>query len=141
MEILKLDSSNYAVLLKKGEEFMSKLKSFAEKEKIQFASVSAIGALKDVEIAYFVPDTKEYLRKTFVDDFELISANGNITRLEDGTPFIHIHCSLTAKDYTALGGHLMKATIAVTAEIFVQSFSKDVRKIHDKETGIKLWKF
>ena len=50
----------FAVILQTGDEAMSCLQAFAEKEKIAAAQLTAIGAFREARLAYFDWDAKSY---------------------------------------------------------------------------------
>ncbi len=100
-----------------GEDLMERLKEIAEEEKLKGATlVSATGMLKEVEIAYFTG--KEYISSKHEEALEVVSLQGNLS-LKDGKPFYHIHCALAFPDHTVKGGHLVKAKVANTLELFI----------------------
>ena len=55
---------------------------------------------------------------------ELLSTEGNLAPGPDG-PFTHIHVVLSDDGHAVRGGHLVKATIAVTAEIHLRDLSEE----------------
>lgn len=100
-----------------GENLIEGLNEIAEKENLRGAVlVSATGMLKEVEIAYFTG--KEYISSTHKEALEVVSLQGNLS-LKDGKPFYHIHCALAFPDHTVKGGHLVRAKVANTLELFI----------------------
>ena len=64
MQII-LDSQNKSVVrIEKGEEFLSVLKSVAQKKDLS-CNFSMIGACREVELSYFDVATKKYFKKVF----------------------------------------------------------------------------
>ncbi len=116
----KKDNRRYIIRLDKGEELIETITKFCDSNKLGFASFNGIGGLKECSLAYFDLNKKEYLTKEFNDEgiFELLSINGNVS-LKEGKTFVHAHVVLGKKDYSTIGGHLMKGIVNPTCEIFL----------------------
>lgn len=139
MEIKQMKPSIYAIRLVRDEELIGSLTKIAQDFQIGFASLQAIGALKEVELGYYDLPIKKFHKKVFSEDYELLSAQGNISWLTHGNPFVHIHAALSGRDYHVIGGHLFSGKVAVTLEVFVAAFPVQVQKIPDSEIGINVW--
>jgi len=133
------DGTHFLVL-KKGEEFVASLTAFLTEKNITAGSISGLGAIKDVDIAYYDLTTKTYLRKVFPDIYELLSATGNAALL-DGKHFPHVHVVIGDRDYRTFGGHLFSATVAATVELSILAMPFVVERKHDEDTGLKLCTF
>lgn len=125
------------LVLKKGEELIASLSSFLQEKEITAGSITGLGAVENVDIAYYDLPTKTYLRKMFPDVYELLSATGNAAML-DGKHFPHVHVVIGDRDYRTLGGHLFSATVAATVELSIIQMPFRVERAHDEETGLKL---
>lgn len=126
-----------------GEDLFSNLEKIVKKYKLKSGIVvSCLGMLRDVELGYLVyPKGKgNYIFKKFEGPFEIDSFNGDFGFF--GNKLVsHIHVALSGKDYICIGGHLNKAKVNATVELFIlESDSKFVRKL-DKKTGLKLLNF
>lgn len=119
MKVNKISLHSWCLILSVGEELLSSLKSFARFYEIPSGYFQAIGALKDVQLGYYDPQRDQYLKKSFDHHYELLSCQGNITYLGDDI-VIHAHGSFAGPDFKAFGGHIFQATVAVTAEIFLE---------------------
>jgi uncharacterized protein len=113
-------NNTYIVRLEKGEEILSSLTKFCEENKIYSGSISGIGGTDDVTLKYYDLVKKVYIPKRFAEgiNYEIITLNGNISRLED-KPFVHMHITLGDQNYNVFGGHLGSANISITAEIYI----------------------
>jgi predicted DNA-binding protein with PD1-like motif len=120
-----------------GEEIVSSLLEFCEKESIRAGTVSAIGAAKDIEIAAFDVDSKEYSKKELKGNHEIISLKGLVSFV-DGKPHVHLHITLAGHDFSAKGGHLNRATASPTCEMVVRKLDGELHRKKDEETGLKL---
>lgn len=117
------------IVLDKGDKLVEVLTQVVTEHRIPGGYLSGIGALRDVELGYYVLERKTYLRKIFSEEaYELLTLTGNVSLKKD-TPFVHVHAVLGKDDFSTFGGHLFEATVAVTAEITLTPFDKmPVRK-------------
>ncbi len=138
MDFIK-DNDIYFIRLEKDEDLFSTLEEFAAEEKLLSAHISGIGALKDVELGFYHLDKKHYDRKVFPDEAELLSLDGNLCVFEN-KPFFHIHTVLGGADFNCYGGHLFSAKVAVTCEINLRPFNREITRIHNCDIGLNLLK-
>ncbi len=139
MEVKKIGENTYAIRLVIDEEIMSSLTSFTKEQKIPFATLQGIGAIKVIEIGFYELPKKKFEKKFFKEDHELLTAIGNITWLENGEPFVHLHVTLGGADYKVVGGHLFSAKIAVTGEFILNSYSSKIFRTPNSQVGLNLW--
>lgn len=130
-------SSGYIVRLEKGEEVIATLSNFFEKEKIPGGFLYGLGTVKDATLGYFDLEKKEYLKKTFNEEYEISSFVGNIYYFE-GKPGVHAHVTLSGKDFNVIGGHLFSATITGTGEFFIYVSDDILQRKKDSQTGLNL---
>ena len=131
------DGNIYCLRIPKGQEIVETLTQFLREEYIRAGYVSGIGATDDVTIGYYDTSAKTYVKKEFKEPFEILSINGNITMV-DGSPFTHLHIMLGNEQFEVSGGHLFRAVVSVTAEIFVTAVDMNIERKHDDQTGLKL---
>ena len=110
------EKHGWLLVLQRGEEIKSAVSGWAKREGIVGAQVWGIGAVKEVELAYYEVGRKKWVNRKFPGDYELLSCIGSIS--EDG---LHAHLSMSNADFIARGGHLVSAKIAVFGEFFVLS--------------------
>jgi len=67
----------FAVILQSGDEVMSCLEAFANRERLGAAQLTAIGALSEARLAYFDWDSKKYLPITVGEQVEVASLVGD----------------------------------------------------------------
>ncbi len=127
----------FILALKQGENLFEGILRCANDANIKSASISGLGGLDDVSVAYYNLVTKEYQTKLFTGMYELISLNGNITWV-DGKRFIHIHAAIGTETYNVFGGHIMDAIVSPSAEITVIPLSDKIERAYDVATGLKL---
>ncbi len=136
MQSRKTDKG-FLVRLIKGEEVISTLSSFIEKENILGGFVFGLGAFKELTLGYFDSAKKEYVKKYFPEDLEVGNLTGSISFFE-GKPFVHAHITASGSDLKAFTGHLFSATISATGEFFIIPSDSKIERKPDSDTGLNL---
>ena len=110
------------VRLDPGEEMHESLRGLSQPLRMAAAVItSGIGRVRDAEIGYLDADGA-YQTVVYEDAMELLSTEGNLAPGPDG-PFTHIHVVLSDAGHVVHGGHLIRATVAMTAEIHLRDLS------------------
>ncbi|MGB9703675.1 MAG: PPC domain-containing DNA-binding protein [Candidatus Micrarchaeia archaeon] len=140
MEIKK-EGNMFFVRMEDGEDFFEGLEKIVKQNKIKGGFLFAtLGQFKNVEIAYFLKEKKEYIKKDFNDIFEIVNLSGNISYFENN--FLpHVHVVLANKNFKCVGGHLNKATVCSTLEMLILTTKTRFIKKIDKTTGLKILNF
>jgi predicted DNA-binding protein with PD1-like motif len=126
----------YALIYEIGEEVMQTLLAFAKQEKLAGSSVSGIGALSDVILAYFDWDQKKYVPNPIPEQVELVSLLGDISLDPAGEPALHVHVVVGKRDGTAYGGHLVAAHVRPTLEMIITESPEHLQRKIDPATGL-----
>lgn len=126
------DGNNYLLVLKVGQPLIASLTAFMEKEKLPGASITGIGAVKNVEVAYYDIDAKKYKYKKFGPSMEVLALTGNLGYFE-GKPIVHSHIALADSDYAVHGGHVKEAEVSLILEIFITPTTKPITREWNKE--------
>ncbi len=137
MRFRKLGPNRYLIRLERGEPVVETLTRFAREEEIASAEITAIGAVENVELAYFDRERRTYLTRRFPDVYELVSLIGNLSWVED-SPLFHLHACLGGPQYQAICGHLASADVAVTLELHLLSFPDRIDRRRDEQIGLNL---
>ncbi len=98
---------------------------------------SGIGILQEFTLGYFTTDG--YLKQYFEEPHELLSMSGSIT-LNAEVP-IHLHTSLSSKQYDVVGGHLFEGKVRVLNEIMIKRLPEGIklgRKMNPKTNNYEL---
>ncbi len=127
----------YLLRLELGEKFNETLLSFCEKEGINAAHFTAVGAVEQVELGFYDLPSKTYSFRLFTTPMELVSMTGNISLVE-GKPFIHAHGVFSDEKFATFGGHVKDAIAGPTIEIFLTSLEGEISRKMDEEMGLKL---
>lgn len=133
-------NNKYFVRIDRGEEIMSQLKTFCEKEKITLAEVKALGAVDDFEVGLFDVTEKKYHRNNFKFPAEITSLWGTVTT-KDGKFYSHIHMSAGDKEGKVFGGHLTRAVVSATCEMIIDISDGIVERKFNDEVGLNLFEF
>lgn len=136
VQFVKSDNT-YIIRLEKNESVIDELTKFCEKESINTATFSGIGAVSSATLAFYNLGSKEYEFKTFSQDHEVVSLTGNVSLVEN-KPFLHIHCVLSNDKFECFGGHLKKGVVGATLEIRLTNLNIKIERELDNDTGLKL---
>ncbi|AHF80470.1 PPC domain-containing DNA-binding protein [Thermococcus paralvinellae] len=128
---------NFMFRIPEGEEFLTFINKFAEKNNILIGTVTAIGTLRNPKIGYFEEEKGKYKVIELSGTYELLSALGNIS-LKDGKPFVHIHAALGDKEGRVWGGHLIEGEVFV-AEVIIHELLGEPLERKPQENGLMLW--
>jgi uncharacterized protein len=128
----------FVVVLATGDEVLSSLKAFVQREDIHAATFTAIGALSDAVLLYFNWQTKTYDKIPVAEQVEVASLIGDVADDAEGKPTLHIHIVLGTRDGSAKAGHLGEAHVRPTLEVILTESATHLRKIKDRETGLAL---
>ena len=130
----------YVVRLDPGDEIVEKVLWLAAVENIRLATVSGLGAVDNVTLGIFSPDTKQYKANMFHADFEIVSLTGTITT-QRGRPYTHLHMAVSDLAGRCYGGHLNRAVVSATAEIVIQTIPGEIDRQPDAKIGLNLMHF
>ena len=139
MEYRKFDNT-YIVRMDPGEEILEQVKALALKERIQLASVQALGAINDFTVGVFKTDEKKYYANSFQGSYEIVSLTGTINTM-DGQFYCHLHMSAGDDKGQVVGGHLNRAVVSATCEMVVTAIDGSVDRAFSEEVGLNLFKF
>lgn len=126
-----------ALIFDKGDEPIATLTTFARERKISAAHFTAIGAFRDVTLAYFDTAAKQYRKIPLHEQVEVLSLIGDIA-LDAGERKVHAHVVVGKADGTAHGGHLLDAQVWPTLELILTESPRHLRRKSDPESGLAL---
>jgi predicted DNA-binding protein with PD1-like motif len=113
------------------------LTGFARDQGIRAARLHGIGAFTDAVLGFFDIERKDYDRITVEEETEVLAFVGNLTLTDEG-PRVHAHVSLSRRDGSALGGHLIEGRTGATLELFVLEVPGELHRSPDERTGLSL---
>ena len=140
--IYKLYGDTYAVRLERGEEVVAAIAALCEKEGIRAGTIQGLGATDDATVGLYSLAEKCYHPTDFKEDLEITALIGNISRQEKADkPYLHLHATLARAGGQAVGGHLNRAVISATCELFIRPLPGVIGRAADPETGLNLTRF
>ena len=125
-------------MLASGDELATALMDFALAEGIQAGHFTAIGALRDVQVAWFDLGRKAYKVMEIAGQVEALSVIGDVG-MAGGRPMVHCHITVGLEDTSARGGHLVQAIVSPTMEIIVTVEPAVLRRRFDACSGLTLF--
>jgi predicted DNA-binding protein with PD1-like motif len=126
VEKVKIDGIVLSRLMP-GDDLFASLKKIAKDHGIERGVIlSAIGSLKNVVFVNVRPHTgmpvktEDMIEIEEAGPFELLSLEGNFFPSEkEGNPVFHLHAIIGSPSGMVMGGHLLKADVFTTTEIFI----------------------
>jgi hypothetical protein len=138
--VYKLFEDTLVLRLEKGEEVLSSIKKVCETEDIKLGTISGLGAIDYLSVGLYKTKEKEYISNVYQDEFEISSLIGNVTT-KNSRVYLHIHANFSDIKNRVVGGHLNKAIVSATAEIFIRKINGSVERELDDVIGLNLMKF
>ena len=129
------------LILDPGEEAFASVTAFAVKEKIEAASLTALGAFERATVGWFDFAKKNYKPISVDEQCEGLSLVGDIALGDDGKPSLHIHAMVGLSDGSTRGGHLLEAVVKPTLEVTIVETPAHLRRRKRPELGIALIDF
>jgi len=129
----------YAIIFDVGDDVVAVINAFVRERNFSASSFKAIGALSAAQLGWYNPDTRTY--ETAVDlneQIELVSLTGDVGKL-DGDPVVHMHAVIGRRDGSTRGGHLLKAIVHPTVELFLVEYPVGLVKVHNAEFNLNLF--
>ena len=136
----KTFGNTVVVRLDKGDEIVTSLLAAAKEQSLTLASISGIGATDDFEVGVFDLKKQDYDRIRFAGNHEITALVGNLTT-KDGAPYLHLHITCAGPEGRVVGGHLFRAHVSLTAEIFLQRADGTLDRRFDETLKINKIRF
>ncbi|MHC4549546.1 MAG: PPC domain-containing DNA-binding protein [Planctomycetota bacterium] len=122
------------VTLGPGEEIVTSLLEVAAAHDVEGGELTGLGSLSAVSIAFFDPDKKEYVSRSFKEPMEIGNLVGNFSLLE-GVPHVHVHVTVAGPELLAFTGHLVTGTVGTACEIYIRKLPRGVTRVKDSAAG------
>jgi len=127
----------FALIFRTSDKVVEGLTRFAKESRLGASQFTAIGALSEVILGFFIPEQKTYNRIILREQMEVLSLIGDIT-LKNGEPQLHAHIVVGRADATAHGGHLIEAIVRPTLELVLTESPAHLHRSFDPESGLAL---
>ena len=137
MKRILQDKNTYVFSLKRGEELLEGIKEFCREHRVEAAFFHAIGAVNEVELAWYDLGAKQYVTTLFQEDLELVSLTGNVSKLGNNL-VVHSHGVFSNKAMETKAGHVNKAVVSGACEIILTQLKGKIDRAFDEDTGLNL---
>jgi uncharacterized protein len=128
----------FVLILDQGEEAHRAITDFANREKIDGASVAAIGAFSKAEVGWFDLAAKKYRPIRVDQQCEVLSLLGDVAQGDDGKASLHLHAVVGLEDGSVRGGHFLSGLIQPTLEVTITETAVHLRRKKRADLGIAL---
>ena len=98
----------------RGEELITSLQSFCEKEEITAGTLSAIGAAEHLVLSWYDVSEKKYTDQERSEQLEIASLSGNISSFK-GKPIVHVHGSRSRSAQARSGRDPRRCSFSVSS--------------------------
>ena len=137
-KLLNETPRTFVVVFDKGDEVSATLLQFAKENQLKASYVTALGSFSKATLGFFERERKDYKRIEIEEQVEVMSLFGNIARDESREHKLHAHVVIGKSDGSAHGGHLLKAHVWPTLELFLTETSERLQRKVDQETNLPL---
>jgi hypothetical protein len=128
----------FVLILDQGEEAFKAIGEFAEKEHIDGASVSAIGAFAEAKVGWFDLGARKYKPIAVDEQCEVLSLIGDVAKGDDGKASLHLHAVLGLQDGSVRGGHFLSGSVRPTLEVTIRETVAHLRRKKRADLGLAL---
>jgi uncharacterized protein len=128
----------FVLILDQGEEAFKAIGDFANRENLDGASVTAIGAFSSADIGWFDLAAKKYKSIDVDEQCEVLSLIGDIAKGDDGKSSLHLHAALGLQDGSVRGGHFLSGVVRPTLEVVISETATHLRRKQRADLGIAL---
>ncbi len=138
MKTVLKSGQKYIIRIDKGEEVISSLEKFCQKEKVKAGFFRGLGAAAKGELRYYSLKDKRYYNKKFGGKtMEILSLLGNVAEMK-GKTVIHAHIVLGNEKMQPIGGHVSALVVGPTCEIYFEKLPGKIERKYSQEIGLNL---
>jgi uncharacterized protein len=128
----------FVLILDKGEEAFAAITEFANRERIDGASIAAIGAFSEAKVGWFDLAARKYKPIVVKEQCEVLSLIGDVAQGDDGKASLHLHAVLGLQDGSLRGGHFLSGSVQPTLEVTITETVEHLRRKKRSDLGIAL---
>jgi predicted DNA-binding protein with PD1-like motif len=125
------------LVLDTGDEMIATLQRFASEHVTTSAFFHGLGAFREATIAWWNPESLQYEDIAVNEQVEVLSIQGNLTRVTDGFK-VHAHAVLGRRDGSTIGGHVKRGVVHPTLELHLATTPEVIHRKRDEATGLDL---
>lgn len=127
----------YVLRAEPGEDLVQAVMDLATIEDIALGEISGIGACGEADLGHYSVELQEYKEILLREETELLSFTGNLSEM-NGEHYLHVHGVFAKRDGSVVGGHLKRAVISGTSEIFIRVLPGHIQRVPDDRTGLNV---
>lgn len=136
MALSRKTETGMIVRLEAGENIVLVLKDIFLQNGIEGGFFFGLGAARNIELAYFDPESHEFSNTKFAKSHEMTNVSGSVGYFGDEM-VVHAHATFADETGSVVAGHLVSAEVSGTTEIIF--FKTDrINKIKDPSTNLKV---
>ena len=128
----------FVLILEQGEEAFKSITDFANREGIDGASITAIGAFSQAEVGWFDLSAKKYKPIKVPEQCEVLNLIGDLAKGDDGKASLHLHAVLGLQDGSCRGGHFLSGVVRPTLEVTIIETALHLPRKKRADLGIAL---
>jgi len=126
-------------LVEKGNRIPDSLVEIAKREGIMTARVECIGAVCEVQLAFYNHQAKVYEVTKYSEEMEVNAMLGNICTM-NGEPVLHMHGTFGRRDNSTIGGHVLSAIADPFLEVVITKTENNAVREYDRELNLNVIK-
>jgi hypothetical protein len=125
------------IVLDTGDEVIATLQRYASEHVTTSAFFHGLGAFREATVMWWNPTSLQYEEIAVNEQVEVLSINGNLTRVRDGFK-VHAHTVLGRRDGSTIGGHVKRGVVHPTLELHLAITEEALHRERDEATGLDL---
>lgn len=137
MKVISQEGNRYLLRFDPGEDVLASLKDFCREYEVFGGFFSGIGAICDLELAFYDLEEKKYRVERFEEDLEIVSLSGNVS-VKDAERIIHAHGSFADENFEVIGGHVKKLVVSATCELMLENVGDRFVREYQPNLGLNL---
>lgn len=123
-----------------GDEVLDRVAEVCRRENIRLGTVTGLGAVDEATVGLYEVATRTYHATELSGEYEIAALTGNVTRMGDEA-YLHLHAVLAGAGGVCCGGHLTRAQISATGEVFIHVLQGEIGRARSEDTGLNILKF
>ena len=118
----------HVLRLDPGEDVLESIRHLAEKEKITAGTVTGLGSVDVVTLAFLDAGKNAYLNRRFEERMEVASLSGSLS-MDGERAHLHLHAVVSPREFLAYAGHVVEAKVGAVLEVFVTALPGRLERV------------
>lgn len=133
-----LQNNNHILLrFDKGDEVIEGLAKFMTDQNISACVFEGIGSAYELELGFYNQHLKDYRKRPFYEEVEIVSLIGNGVLTQDKA-IIHAHGIFSRIDFSLIGGHVFKMLVLATCEAHLTKLEGPLQRRMNPDFNLNL---